>query len=58
MLKVKQIGEHEWRFAYPPKYDELMDKFDKGVEAWEDPEIKQWLLQNAGKGRRSKSNLQ
>jgi len=56
MLKVEQVGEHEWRFVYPPKYDELMDKFGEGIELWEDPEIKPWLVQNAGKGKRSKSS--
>jgi len=35
MLKVEQVEEHEWRFVYPPKYDELMDKFDEDVELWE-----------------------
>jgi len=35
MLKVEQIGEHEWRFVYPPKYRQLMDKFDEGIELWE-----------------------
>ena len=57
MLKAEQIGEHEWEFVYPPKYDELMDKFGEGIELWEDPEIKQWLIRNAGKGKRSKSSL-
>ena len=35
MLEVEQIGEHEWRFVYPPKYDELMDKFGEGIELWQ-----------------------
>ena len=45
MLEVEQIGEHKWRFVYPPKYHQLMDKFDEGVELCEEPEIKQWLIQ-------------
>jgi len=35
MLKVEQVEEHEWRFVYPPKYDELMDKFGEGIELWQ-----------------------
>jgi hypothetical protein len=57
MLKVEQVGEHDWEFVYPPKYHELMDKFDEGFDLWEDPEIKEWLIRNTGKGKRSKLNL-
>ncbi len=32
MLKVEEVGKHEWRFIYPSKYDELMDKFVEGIE--------------------------
>ncbi|MCD6317926.1 hypothetical protein J7M02_02535 [Candidatus Aerophobetes bacterium] len=35
MLKVEQMGDHEWEFVYPPQYYKLMDKFDKGVDLWE-----------------------
>ena len=41
MLKVEEVEEHEWKFVYPPKYD---------------PEIRQWLIQKAGKGKRSKTD--
>lgn len=35
MLKVEEVAKHEWRFIYPPKYDELMDKFGEGIELWQ-----------------------
>ena len=35
MPKVEQVGEHEWEFVYSPKYEELMDKFDRGVDLWQ-----------------------
>ena len=35
MLRVEEVAEHEWRFIYPPKYDELMDKFGEGIELWQ-----------------------
>ena len=35
MLKVEEVAEHEWEFIYPPKYRQLMDKFDGGVELWQ-----------------------
>lgn len=57
MLKVEQIEEHEWEFVYPPKYRELMNKFGEGVELWDDPEMKQWLIRNRGKGKGSESSL-
>lgn len=34
MLKVEPIGEQEWSFVYSPKYNQLMDRFDEGVEFW------------------------
>ncbi|MEA1964001.1 MAG: hypothetical protein U9O41_02610 [Candidatus Aerophobetes bacterium] len=39
-LRVKQIGEHEWGFVYPPEYYELMGKFEGGVELWETGNIR------------------
>jgi hypothetical protein len=35
MLKVEEVAKHEWRFIYPPKYEELMDKFGEGIELWQ-----------------------
>jgi len=40
MIKVKEVGKHEWRFVYPPQYYELMDKFHKGIELWETGRIR------------------
>ena len=40
MLKVERVGKHEWEFVYPPRYYELGDKFDKGVDLWETGHIK------------------
>ncbi len=34
ILKVEHTGDHEWEFAYPPQYDELLDKFEKGIDLW------------------------
>jgi hypothetical protein len=34
-----------------------MDKFDEGIKPWEDPEIKQWLMQNRDKGCRPEASL-
>ena len=56
MLRVEEAEEYEWPFIYPPKYEKLMDKFGEGIELWEDPEIKQWLVRNVDKGKRSKSS--
>jgi len=35
MLKVEEVGKHKWRFIYPSKYEELMDKFGEGIELWQ-----------------------
>jgi len=66
MLKVEQTGEHEWEFVYPPvppktlfpdRYtvggdDEAYYYWERNGILWEEPEVKEWLAQAAGKGRR------
>lgn len=40
MLQVKQFGEEEWEFVYPPKYEQLQDRFHEGIELWEVGDLK------------------
>ena len=35
MLRVERVAKDEWRFIYPLRYDELMDKFGEGIELWQ-----------------------
>jgi tetratricopeptide (TPR) repeat protein len=35
MLKLSQVALHEWKFVWPDIYDDLMDEFDTGCEAYE-----------------------
>ncbi len=36
MLKLSRVAPHEWEFAYPNIYDDLMDQFGAGCELYEE----------------------
>lgn len=35
MLTLEEVGPRQWRFVYPELYDELMERFHRGVELLE-----------------------
>lgn len=49
MLRVEEVAKHEWQFGGD---DEAFYYWERSGILWEDPEMKQWLIQNAGKGKR------
>ena len=49
MLKVEEVAKHEWRFGGD---DEAFYYWERSGILWEDPEMKQWLIQNKDKGKR------
>lgn len=36
MLELHQMAPHEWEFAYPPEYDDLLGEFHSGCELYEE----------------------
>lgn len=36
MLKLSQVGPHEWEFLYPRIFNQLMEEFYKGCESLEE----------------------
>ena len=36
MLKLSRVASHEWEFAYPDIYHDLMDEFNRGCELYEE----------------------
>ena len=49
VLKIEEVAKHEWEFGGD---DEAFYYWERSGILWEDPEVKQWLIQNAGKGKR------
>ena len=41
MLKLRQVAPHEWEFAYPGIYAELMDQFHSGCEFYDEGDLGQ-----------------
>jgi len=51
MLRVEEVAQHEWRFG---RDDEAFYYWERSGILWEDPAMKQWLIQNRDKGKRSR----
>jgi tetratricopeptide (TPR) repeat protein len=39
MLKLSQMAPHEWEFAYPDMYDNLVGEFNAGCELYEQGDL-------------------
>ena len=49
MLRVEEVEKHEWQIG---GNDEAFYYWERSGILWEDPEMKQWLIQNKDKGKR------